>query len=85
VGVIGKRCVMAMVGLRGAEPLLPGRELGAGSLNLRLCGQVFGFGVIQFLLRDQSRPRGGGLLETSECSVKRSLIRVCPYNCAPGT
>jgi hypothetical protein len=74
---------MAMVGLCGAEPLLSGRELGPGSLNLRLCGQVFGFGVIQFLLRDQPRMCIRGLLETIERRVQSCIIGYRSRNCAP--
>jgi hypothetical protein len=54
---------MAMIGLRSAERLALGRELGSGDFNLRHCGQIFGFGVIQFLLCNQAGAGLGGLFE----------------------
>jgi hypothetical protein len=66
---------MAMVGLRSAQSLLSGCEFGLGCFNLRLRGQVFGFGVIQFLLRDQPRPRFRSLLETIVPGVQGRIIR----------
>ena len=66
-----------MVGLRGAETLLSGSELEAGGLYLCLGGEVFGLGVVEFLLRDEAWPCFRSLLEAIVFCMQSRVICGC--------
>ena len=73
-GVVAERGVVLLIGFRHFQLLLGGAQRGLGGFYLRLGCAVFGGGVVEFLLGDQSRPRFVGVDQAHSVGMQSNIV-----------